>query len=865
MKRLGYLVLLITLLLIFRKFFLPGPLVWGDAPYFYPQGLKELVNLPSMWIARGNSFGGVNLFLWIYPLMFLYGVLGTFLHFGNDLIIRILFYFPSLIFGLLGIFLLTRKLKFSKTITFFATLIYLVNTYYLLLIDGGQVGVTLAYGLFPLVLFFLMKLLEEITLNNFLIALVLSFLLAIVDFRIVGICFLTLILWRLKDWKKFWLLILLVFCLVGLSAYWVIPILQLTKTGISTDISGLQTTSLSNTLLLSSPNWPTNQFGSTMSPFFYFTVVPIFIFLPLFITKEKKFFWLVFIYLIFAFLAKGGSEPFGFLYTFFVNTRFGSVFRDSTKFFIPLTLVGGILIGISVENISKLLKGKKMVFVAQGAAFIFILLLVWQAFFGKMSGVLGKDINLSDYQKIYNLISQDSGFIRSAWYTERSPFAFHTEGKQAIDAKDLVNFRPFATINTGTGDKFNFMNNNLYLDWFRLLGIKYLVFSGNPRITAINKSDQEDWNRLLGLVSNDSRLQKLNIGTNVPVYENPTILPHEFFVDKTFIVLGSDDVYQKFKNIDNNFFVGNQGFLFPEDGNFDPSLLQDIASTSAIIIFNESAKNDLKMSFLQKDFMNPDSSYFSQWALRKPGDYLNWKYELLVNKIDTHSFDYNEGIAFSSVPNEELKYSLNAPEDGDYYLEIRSMSASGSGDLKVNFNNSTDMVKRGKPGEFEWYEKGPINLKAGNYTLGLQNTGGFQVVNTLALVPTSDMNFANQLTENFLGYFQHYDLNSQQDLSKLQQVLLGNRWNELQNGQVTKSGWIIYTDSYNSNWALNKINGDYLLSLPMYSMINGFYVNPKWGDVAIQFKGVEDLRLGVYFSVLSFLAILIFVLWKKSK
>ncbi len=140
-KKISYLILVVVLAFVFRKFLMSGPLVFGDAPYFYKEGLKELVNFPVSWISRGNTFGGPNLFLWIYPVMFLYGVFGTYLHLNNDVILRILFYFPSLIFGFYGVYLLTKQLKLSKTVTFFTTLLYLVNTYFLLLVTGGQVGV----------------------------------------------------------------------------------------------------------------------------------------------------------------------------------------------------------------------------------------------------------------------------------------------------------------------------------------------------------------------------------------------------------------------------------------------------------------------------------------------------------------------------------------------------------------------------------------------------------------------------------------------------------------------------------------------------------------------------------------------------
>ncbi len=447
-KRISFILLVIAITLVFKKFFLPGPLVFGDTPYFYKEGLRELVNFPSAWTARGVTFGGVNLFLWIYPLMVFYGALGFFLHLNNDLILRLLFYFPSLVFGFIGIYLLTKTLKLSKTVTFFAALLYLVNTYFILLVDGGQVGVVLAYGLFPLVLNFLIR-------DSYLPALGAVFLLSIVDFRIAAICIFTAILLKLVLRKNLKILFFLSISLIGLSLYWIIPALKLSN-GVSIGISGLQTTSLLNSLSLFSPNWPANEFGVTSAPYFYFMLIPVLVFLPIFITRERKIAWITFCFLIFAFLSKGESGPVGFLYTFFINNKVGSVFRDSTKFFIPLTLIAGILIGVTVEKINKKLFG---VFV-----FVYILFLVVPVFTGKLNGVLGKNPNLSDYQKIYNLFLRDTGTFRDAWFNEKSPFAYHTEQKQALDAKDLVNYRPFASMNAGTGDHFNFINNKSYLD-----------------------------------------------------------------------------------------------------------------------------------------------------------------------------------------------------------------------------------------------------------------------------------------------------------------------------------------------------------------------------------------------------------------
>ncbi|HWA51998.1 MAG TPA: hypothetical protein VG895_03030 [Patescibacteria group bacterium] len=848
-KKISFIILLIGLGTVFHKFFLNGHLVFGDAPYFYNEGFKELLYFPSAWTSRGNALGNVNLFLWIYPLMFIYGALGHFLHFSNDVILRVLFYFPSLLFGGLGIYLLVRKyFKFSNLVCFYTILFYLINTYFLLLIDGGQVGVVLAYGLFPLVLFLILS-------SSFLVGLVAAFILTIVDFRIAAIVFLTALLLQEKKLAKIGKLILMALCLLGLSMYWIIPALRLSAE-VSTDVASLQTTSFLNTLFLTSSNWPTNQFGQTIPVYFYFVIIPILVFLPVFLIKNKKIIFLTLCLMVFAFLAKGETPPFSFFYSFFVNNKFGSVFRDSTKFFIPLLLFGSILIGVAIEEISR--RVNKYSFLVKALGFIIILFLVWQVVVGKMNGSLGRNIDIGDYEKIYNTLVAQNDFFRDAWFNEISPFSFSNNNNQALSASDLVNFRPFASMNNGTGDKFNFINNPLYLDFFRLFGIKYLVFNGNPRSRNLSETEQQDWDRLNNLIAADKRLKKLDIGTNIPVYENGSTLPNKFLVNQSFVVIGGDDIYQKLSLIDKDFSVSNEGFLFPEDGKFAVSSLENVASSAAVIIFNNKTVEDLKMSFLSDDFIPSSSSYYSTWAIRKASDYLMWKYEFLENNIDTHEFDYNLGVAFSTVKNEKLNFSLKVPADGSYYLAIRTMSGVDSSDLKLTFNHDEELVHRKESGDFEWQEYGPIPLRTGSYSLNLQNEGGFQAVNTIALISQAEMDNASNLSDKLLGNFQNYNIDKSKDVSSLQKILNLEK-SQNYSGEITKPGWIIFTDTFNNNWYLQ--NGNDEQSVPMYSAVNGFYVDQNFKDFKITFRGDEYLRWGIYFSILTLLLIIIVYLF----
>lgn len=832
LKKISFVVVIIVLILLYRKYFLPGPLVFGDAPYLYPERLRELLNLPHMWNTTESNLGGINMFIFIYPIMFIYGILGTFLHLSNDIILRLLFYFPSVVLGFTGVYFFTKYLKFSWIISLFAGLFYLTNTYYLLLVDGGQIGVVLAYGLFPLAILFLSKLTDKLSIKNFSIALVISFILTIIDFRISAIGLFTAFFLNITKGKRVFSLILVGVCLLGLSSYWIIPSSKLTGGNLDTSVSSLQNVSLLNSLSIFSPNWPSNVFGKTITPYFYFALIPIFIFLPLFIAKEKKVIWLTFIFLLFAFLSKGESYPGGIFYTFFVSIKIGSVFRDSTKFFTPLILIGGILIGYTAEVFQRRTK----LYLGNLVIYLFFLLFIYQAMLGQLNGVLGKNPNLADYEKIHQMVINDStSFLRNVWFTERSPFSFNEEKKQVIDGKALADLRPFAAMNAGTGDRFNFMNNSQYLDWFNLLGIKYLIFNGNPRIgendrqslsTKADKSDQEDWNRLMTLVANDNRLTKLNIGTNIPIYEYPNNHPNKFFVDKTFLITGGDDVYTQFLKLDKNFSVGNQGFLFTEDGKFDPESLQKVAPKSLVLVFNDKTETDLKMAFLQRYFVSSRSSYKNMWALFSGADYLNYKYQLLIRGVKINDFDYGLGIAFSSKKGEKISFHLNVPKDGDYVLAVRKMDQNNQ-NMYWTFENK--------------------NLKKGVFDFTYENKIGLEIINTIALVPVNEMQSAEKLSDNFFRTFHHYDLNNLIDRNKLGIILKNNTWENLSDRSIVKSGWVIYTDNYSTN---------FIDSYPLYSMINGFYVNNNEIDFKIIFRGDEYLKRGFYLSIASSVVII---------
>jgi len=786
--------ILLPVLLIFKNLFVPGPLAAGDAPHFFFEELKDLSFEPTAWTARGHNLGGINQPLWLHPVMILYRYLGQLL--GNDLTIRILFYLPAIILAGLGPFLLTRYLKFSGKIQFFSSLFYLLNTYFLLLIDGGQVGVALAYGFFPVTLLFLIK-------NKFWPALTITFLLTVADPRIAVICFLTALLWNLNS-KNLKFYILLVVTLVGLTAYWWFPLAKI-RQAVSLGMPDLTLVRLRHAITIFSPHWPGNIFGKVANPPWYFYGVSVLILGNLVWTKKRK---LVILFLVFAFLA---------------TIPLGSAFRDSTKFFVPLVLLGGILIGQTVEKFKKSW--------ATALVYVYLIFLVHPALLGNLNFVLSGNKYSGDFQKIYENSKTDNSFFRTAWFPSVHPLTFETESTPALDAKDLVNLRPLAAVNAGSSDNFNYIHRDNFLDWYDLLGIKYLVFSGDPRNPYPNEEERQSWDDLLALTATTSGLVRQDWITDISVYENPDTLPRIFSTDQLNVVIGPELAtnYQLLTTV------------YVEDGKWDPHTLEGTASESASLVFNGKNETDLAMSFLQDYFVGPADAGKNQWAVYGPEEYLTYKYQLLIRDYVFNDFDYNRGIAFSTQEGEKITFEFKVPETGNYVVAAR---------------------RAGPDGDFGW-ETSQKTLKKGRHKEVIASNGKLSIFNVIALIPKTEFDKAIALAKTFNLHFGSVSDDETRDFVWEQVEVEKTSPTRYLVNFPENARWIVFTDSYHPGWAMTKDRLEYP-SLPAYSMVNVFYRRPGWVTAEMVFAGQDQVRWGIWVSTVSILTLAIIWLWKRK-
>lgn len=465
----------------------------GDFPYYFPSYFTDQLLTPFAWSVYRN--GPVSALLWPHfvitaPQIFLV----KYFHIPWEMVSRIIFFIPFLVIGFVSSLTLYKKNFGSSTFMWLAPLIFMTNSYILMITGGGQMQIALAYSLSPLVLLLFMDVSENlkpiITYKKLLkplllFSLVLS-LQSMIDIRIVFIIVLIIgMYWvvtlldyrsRYSNWGRdsvIALFIPLLFVLI-LNAFWILPTIISGKNPINELGSAFSTTdavryfsfaTLENTVALLHPNWPENIFGKTQFMQWEFLLFPVFAFSSLFFLKNKQhiddnkvskhiiFFLLIALGGIF--LAKGANEPFGDFYLWLFNHVPGfSLFRDPTKFYLAIALSYSMLIPFTVENLSKLLGGgKKVIF--WGATFssivfaVLVLTLLFttrQGLTGNLTGTFRSASVPHDDKKLDTLLLKDYTYGRVLYLPMRSRYSPYTSNHPPISGNALFTANDIPTL-----------------------------------------------------------------------------------------------------------------------------------------------------------------------------------------------------------------------------------------------------------------------------------------------------------------------------------------------------------------------------------------------------------------------------------
>jgi len=485
-KNLVDILFLLLILYVFKTWFLLNPLSSGDWSFNFPQTLKSFTIFPYIWSWTGfvTGLGGNIAFFLGLSTYFssTANILSNFFNIPWVLIEKLVWFWPFLMISVFSSYCLFKKL-FSGKFALLSSSIYLFNTYILMIVGGGQMGIAIAYSIVPLVLYSFIKLNENIKLKYSLLFGFLFGILVMFDLRIayitlsaLGIYFLFNIKQLIigKDLKGIVInisyIFIIPFAVSGLlHAFWILPLLVFHQNpaqsfgAVYTSVDAVKFFSFAkfeNAISLLHPNWPENIFGKVgfMKP--EFLILPILAFSSLFFVSKTKdqrtksyVLFFAILGLIGAFLAKGANEPFGGIYLWMFSHIPGFImFRDPTKWYTLVAISYSILIPFSIWKIYGFLSSKfkiqnsKVQFKIQKfipnifliLVTLYLMFLIRPALLGQLTGTFKSKAIPKEYISLEKYISQDEFFYRTFWIPKTQRFGFYSSDHPVIPAQDFM-------------------------------------------------------------------------------------------------------------------------------------------------------------------------------------------------------------------------------------------------------------------------------------------------------------------------------------------------------------------------------------------------------------------------------------------
>lgn len=863
-------------------------IVSHDLDYYFPGTLKELVSLPLIWreFFVGDGLGEFTIpTLWAWPVIFITAYL-NWLGLDFSLIIKILFIPTILLLSFISIKKLTYFYGISGWSQTISILFYLTNTYIILLVDGGQLGLALAYGLFPLTFLSFKKCLNASTSANIINAAIFTIALSFFDMRIIFLLALLLFLdllfetiikkqpQKILNYLKAALLATMF--LIGVHFFWLLPSLysRLPELPIgynrATQVNFLSFATITHSLYSLQPHWYENVFGQIRPVKAEFALIPILVFISA-ILKRKDVnvaFWLT-TAIISIFLTKGSNEPLPQIYKWaFENILGFSFFRDPTKFFFLLALSYSVLLGTSSSAIlQKLAYFPKIRFIFITFCIAYLLFLSRPIWLDQMTGLFAEPIYQREYFQLASLLSKEESFSRILWIPKKPSLGFVSSNHPSLDAIRLSQKRPFAVGTVGTYETLNFLREAAYMG--ELLDVSGVGFITDPYLNPRRDDMHPDNIRYYYTFLNQLSKRPWVLG-----FDNQAFLPllkvkqHQdrfFLTPDLWWVIGSDSIYNQLTKVD-NLKLSKNALVFAEEYPGLSNRLDDFPY--AKIILNNKNLLDLAASFIepahlifpakQLDF-EPNRS---GWWKREGNDLINWR-DFLQTKygIDNQDFDLGGGWA---VGEKSLKLKVQSEKlVKEKVLLARAMESSRSGILRFYQDNHVIgqiYTKTQERANMRWFEIG--NLKISSRSLTIESEGDVNVVNVLAVVDPKRWLVYKEKSQNLrkndrIMSLENVDI--EQFGAKVDYQQINSTKYKVRISNLKKPEFLVFSENYDSLWRL-----DDQMALPVFSLLNGFKVE-KDGEYIVEFSAQKYVFPGFVISVLTIFVIASGMILSKRK
>ncbi len=544
----------------------------GDWLYLYPETAKQFLLTPTVWTSHSGLLGGANLFVtgldWLYSAsskIFLVD-----LHLSWSLIERLLWFLPLWLIGAVGSVRFSNR--FSSSVFVYLSLLFVFNTYFLMITGGGQMGVAWGYALVPWVLDGFFNLFDALRINlkhlwhkTYLVAIVFGIQLffdarmAYLTLFVVGLYLIWLFVIREAD-RSFLLRCLIssfIFAIsvIGLHAFWLLPFIKF-PVSISESLGSVYTSidavkffsfaDFSHALSLLHPNWPEDIFGKTYFLQPEFLLLPIIAFSALlFIRDNSKDKWqeiqirfFAILAIVGAFLAKGTNPPFGGLYVWLFNSIPGFVmFRDPTKFYLFIALSYSVLIPYACAHISQVVytalkrSGTHIPLRVLAVGVFAFFIIGWsylhrELLLGRLGGTFRSQVVPVEYIQLKDFLTADLSYKRVLWVPSKSRFGFYSDDKPGISLQ---------AINVASSSSFiSWISDQKHDEELARYSVAYIVVPTDPQselFVSDRKYDRQLRLSVIKAIDATGRFTRVTSIPDIAVYKSNKYYGHAFWAN----------------------------------------------------------------------------------------------------------------------------------------------------------------------------------------------------------------------------------------------------------------------------------------------------------------------------------------------
>ncbi|RJP28617.1 MAG: hypothetical protein C4536_11990 [Actinobacteria bacterium] len=458
-----YLAILINIAVYHVWFTNTGILTHGDMFYKFTEQLSQVTTFQT-WSSMG--LGGITGIPSAYSYSLLSGLLAK-AGFSYALISRVIFFWPLVIVGSLGSYLLVKKLSGSRVGGLLGSIIFSLNTFFIVS-SSAYAPIATAIAWFPLTLYLFVLFSEKPSIWMALACSLPLFIISCLEFRIFYVCLLPLLLFyffslheglRRKRLPEYTFLFFLpVAVTILLNSYWLVPYylgglekgLQGIIVGRDLFTGGIGPTTnlLHNAYAIFHPIWSGGElvlFSVHPIPIYWF-LIPLLAFSTLLFNKLRQdgrvlFFALVALFGIF--LTKFYFPPFSGAYQWLYDHFPGfNAFREPGKFtfliYLPYAVLIGCLVGHLLQRAGR--RGWKPAAVLILTALIALPFLVNAIPVATQSAgtiFVRREIP-KDYVVLRDFILDQPEFFRTLWVPTYSRWAYRDESHPFVSCVDAL-------------------------------------------------------------------------------------------------------------------------------------------------------------------------------------------------------------------------------------------------------------------------------------------------------------------------------------------------------------------------------------------------------------------------------------------